>query len=234
MGGYARQELEGEFIEPEGVLFKREWFRVIDEEPQGLTWVRPVDLAVSVKDTADRTATAKMARRREGQVVVSAGLAARMEWPDARRVLIDLAKTEKSVLVVERVASQLMAVQDLRRDPEIMANGIGIVEELPEPSGAGKVGRWRAVQAEAANHGIELVRGAWVADFLDEVCSVTGEMTHAHDDWMDMLAMGYKHLPAVISAESLRRPPQGLLGQRGEYVQLAVEGALSGTQGMVE
>jgi PBSX family phage terminase large subunit len=36
---WLRQEVEGEFVDPAGALFKREWFSVIDHAPADLHWV---------------------------------------------------------------------------------------------------------------------------------------------------------------------------------------------------
>ncbi len=39
-----RQEVDGEFIDPSGALFKRQWFSVVDSAPLGLKWSRYWDL----------------------------------------------------------------------------------------------------------------------------------------------------------------------------------------------
>ncbi len=54
---FARQELEGEFVELQGNVFRREWFRVIDAAPEGLRWVRYWDLAASINESADYCAS---------------------------------------------------------------------------------------------------------------------------------------------------------------------------------
>ena len=58
---WQRQEIEGEFVDPAGALFKREWFSIIDQIPPALRWVRYWDLAASTKASADYTASAAMA-----------------------------------------------------------------------------------------------------------------------------------------------------------------------------
>ncbi|MCV4697476.1 hypothetical protein OFB92_30680, partial [Escherichia coli] len=46
----------------EGGLFKRKWFkRIVSRPPAGLHWVRGYDLAVSTRDTADFTASFRVA-----------------------------------------------------------------------------------------------------------------------------------------------------------------------------
>ena len=50
---FAQQELEGEFIDPPGAIFRWEWFQIVDKAPDDLRWVRYWDLAVSTKTTAD-------------------------------------------------------------------------------------------------------------------------------------------------------------------------------------
>ncbi len=138
-GSFADQELKGLFVDPEGTLFKREWFKVIDARqlPSTLQWVRAWDLALSEEDAGDakkhkkpdRTATVLAAVDDYGTIYLRNGSAWRKEWPDTRREMIRIAKQEKVPLVIEAVAFQKAAVQEMLREPELV--GIDIKGYVP-------------------------------------------------------------------------------------------------------
>jgi phage terminase large subunit-like protein len=49
---WQQQEIEGEFCELEGALFKRHWFQIVEYAPHGLRWSRYWDLAASNQDSS--------------------------------------------------------------------------------------------------------------------------------------------------------------------------------------
>lgn len=201
VGSFARQELEGEFVDAEGTLFKREWFGIVDEPPANLRWVRAWDLALTTKQASDRTASVKCATDALGNLYIMDGIAGKWEYPDARDMIIRTAISERGVmLVVERVAFQMAAVQELYRVPELI--GTAIIGDEPDRD---KVARARAWQARAANGKVLVVAGAWVNDFLDEVCAFTADDSHEHDDYIDAVSMAVKHL-GIPSTASLIHP----------------------------
>lgn len=210
IGAYARQELGGEFTDAEGALFKREWFNVIDTAPDGLTWVRAWDLAISKRDSADRTASVRVSADSFGNVYIADGIAGRWEWNEAREIIVSTAMTERHRIVVERVAFQLAAVQELQADPRLI--GVGIVPDLPHSEGTGesvKVERARVWQARAASGKVILIRGAWVSDWLDEVTAFTADMTHRHDDYVDATSAAVRHLGTLPrTIQSIHARPQ--------------------------
>lgn len=253
-GSFAAQELGGEFVEPEGALFSREWFGIIghDSLPKGLSWVRSWDLALTEDEAGDnrrmrkpdRSASVAVAISNLGNIYIMDGMAFRKEWPEVRQIIIERAKVERIPLIVEAVAFQKAAVQELLREPELM--GIEIKPYIPgqltqpwEPPplpisqsqamyvdrgkrdrDRSKVDRARSWQARAANRQIFLVAGAWIDDFLDEVCDFRADMTHPHDDWVDAVSIAMKHLRMPTLFESLHASgkPQGLIfnkAQRG-------------------
>ena len=193
---YARQELGGEFVDLEGALFKREWFRVVDRAPDGLQWVRFWDLAASVKTTADYTVGARCALADDGTLYIGHMVRGRWEWPEARKVIVQTALTETNRMTgVEVVAFQLSAIQELRRDPLLAAVALQAV-----PVDKDKLSRalpW-AARAEAGK--VALVKGSWIAAFLDEVVSFPlGE----HDDHVDAVSGAVQMIagPEMLSTE---------------------------------
>src|SRR5215470_16057188 len=56
----ARQEIDAEFVQLAGALFKRQNIQVLEREPPGVNWVRSWDLAFTEKTTSDFTAGVKL------------------------------------------------------------------------------------------------------------------------------------------------------------------------------
>lgn len=252
-GQRREQELEGVFVDPEGTLFKRDWFNRIspDQLPEGLQWTRCWDLALTEEDAGDtkkgkkpdRTASVSISVDQFGNIYIRDGIAFRKEWPEARQVIMQSARMERTPIVIEAVAFQKAAVQELLREPELMSIDIRGYRPGEETDGyvpqtdkmyadrnakkdkdKSKVDRARVWQARAANNQIYLVEGKWsvkpdkehppmIEDFLDEVCDFRADMSHQHDDWVDAVSIGMKHLRAPTTFENLRNSakPTGLM-----------------------
>ena len=102
----------------DGGVFKREWFKIIATAPPGLKWKRGYDLAVSTKTNADYTASFRCAFDKEGNLYISGGLRARLEYPDQRRFIIDRIKNEPDTEHgIELALHGQALIQDLRREP---------------------------------------------------------------------------------------------------------------------
>jgi len=165
----------------EGAIFKREWFKVVDRAPEGLRWVRFWDLAVSVKATADYTCGARVALAGDGTLYVADVIRGRWEWPEARRIIVQAAVADGGGEIgLEKVAFQLAAVQELRREAALVHCAIREVE--PDKDKLARALPW-AARAEAGK--VALVAGSWAGAFLTEVCDFPfGE----HDDQVDAVS----------------------------------------------
>ena len=180
---WREQELEGRFVELEGALFQRSWFQTIETAPPNLKWFRYWDLAASTRTTADYTASAAVALGDDGAIYCRDMIRGRFEWPDAKRIIMQTMLTEPSTEHgIEEALHGLAAIQELRREPSIAnitLRGIRVDKD--------KVSRalpW-AARAEAGK--VKLIRGNWIAEFLDEACS----FPHGrHDDMIDSLSGG--------------------------------------------
>jgi len=180
-GAFARQELGGEFVNPEGALFRREWFKVVERAPDGLRWVRYWDLAASTRTTGDYTASAKCTLAEDGTLYIADVVRGRWEWPEARKVIIQTASAETGVEIgIEKVGFQLAAVQELLRERALVGIPMRGIEVDRD-----KIARalpW-AARAEAGK--VALVTGAWIAEFLGEVCDFPEGQ---HDDQVDAVS----------------------------------------------
>lgn len=182
---WAAQELEGQFIDPPGAVFRREWFRVVSAPPAGLQWCRYWDLAASTRASADYTASVAVAMGQDGTVYLRDMVRGRWEWPDQERIMIQVMLSEPQTRQgIEKALHGAAAVQDLVRRPELA----GIAIEGISPEGD-KLTRSLALAARAEQGKVALVAGPWNAPFIDELCSFTGDGS-THDDQVDSAAGG--------------------------------------------
>jgi predicted phage terminase large subunit-like protein len=208
----------------DGGVFKREWFKIANAAPPGLKWKRGYDLAVSTKTTADYTASYRCAFDKEGNLYISGGLRARLEYPDQRRFIIDRIRNEPDTEHgIELALHGQALIQDLRREPGVRGHLLrGIKAESDKLTRAltwaplaeeGKVFLVRNAMSEPP-----LVSGGlpkatpchrtslserqslpsrlqnWIPDFLDEV---TAFPNAGHDDQVDAVS---------VAVQMLKRP----------------------------
>lgn len=174
-------------LPPDGAMFQRQWFEVIDEAPEGLHWVRYWDLAASTKTTADYTAAAAVAIDGDGNIYIRDMIRGRWEWPDARRIIKQTMLDEpKARHHIEQALHGLAALQDLRRDPDLV--NIAIAGVRVDKDKVSRALPW-AARAEAGK--VRLVRGPWINDFLLEVCAFP---LGTHDDQVDTVSGGVQAL----------------------------------------
>jgi predicted phage terminase large subunit-like protein len=173
-----------------GGAFQREWFRqVIDEAPKGLKWARGYDLAVSTKTSADYTASFRCAFDRSGNLYIADGFRKRIEYPEQRRFVIERMKAELDTRHgVEAALHGQALVQDLRREREIRFRPLKSVKVDGD-----KLTRALAWANLAEEGKVILVRGPWIADFLEEVCRFTGR-NDRHDDQIDAVSLAVRLL----------------------------------------
>jgi predicted phage terminase large subunit-like protein len=206
-----RQEILAEFVAVEGALFQRNQFNIVDSAPADLKWLRTYDLALTTNEASDRTASLCGARGVDAcpchgildPLYIRDGFAMKAEYPEVKAAMIGQALVDgRGVrILVETVAFQLAAFQELQRVPELV--GYSIVGEKPK---GGKIERLRPAQDRAVQGQIHLVRGAWINDFLDEITSITVEMEQEHDDYGDALSSLVKNVPEPVRVQRLRQP----------------------------
>ncbi len=195
----AAQEIDAEFLDAAGSLFRREQIRIVDDAPPGLRWARAYDLAASTKTSADYSASIACAIGSDGTVYLRDGWRMRAEWPDVRRVIIETMRAEPTALhVIEQAMHGLAAVQELLREPALY--GIAITAQ---PVDRDKYTRALPLAARAEQGKLALVRGAWVSEWLDEALRFPAA---THDDYVDAATLAYaaaaQHSMQLILAEA--------------------------------
>ena len=180
----ARQEIDAEFVQLAGALFKRQNILVVDTEPPGVSWVRSWDLAFTEKTTSDWTAGAKMGMTADGTVVIADVVTGQMEWPDAVRTISNTSKLDGTQVRqgIECVSAQVGVLQTLLRDPLLLAHTFTPIEVHKD-----KLTRALPLVARSEQGKLAIVRGNWNQSFLDELCAFPEGL---HDDQVDACSGG--------------------------------------------
>jgi predicted phage terminase large subunit-like protein len=188
------QELEGEFVDGEGGLFRRDWFGVVDPAalPRMVRKVRGWDLAGSdARKAADPDFTAGVLVAADGQGTC---------------YVLDVKRLRSSPQAVEQAVRQTAELDGretliwMEREPgsagvslcdhyaRHVLNGYAFHDERCSGS---KATRAQPLAAAAERGLIKLLAGHWVKDFLDELeIFPMGN----HDDQVDATALAFAKL----------------------------------------
>ncbi len=167
---------------PEGAMFQRGWFEVVDAAPADARWVRYWDLAATEPKAGrdpDWTAGCKMGEK-DGVFYIS----------DMRHLQASPMNVE---LEVKQAASLDGRYMEIHMEQEPGSSGVNTIDHYQRTVLKGfpfygskatgsKVERARPLSAAAQAGNVKLVRGPWISAFLDEV-----EMfpTGSYDDQVD-------------------------------------------------
>jgi predicted phage terminase large subunit-like protein len=186
---WQRQELLGEFVEPGGALYKRSWFKTVNEMPgtERLS-VRAWDCAAT-SGGGDWSVGLRMHRINNAFYVDSV---IRGQWgPD-----------ELDAIQRQTAGSDGQAVTILlEREPgsagkranQYVKNALGNYNVLEEPPSGSKYERAKPSAKEAARGNLVLVNGNWITSFLDEVADFNGEKDGV-DDQVDAFSLAFNYL----------------------------------------
>jgi predicted phage terminase large subunit-like protein len=195
----ARQEVDAEFVQLAGALFKRENVAVLDAEPPGLRWVRSWDLAFTEKSSSDYTAGARVAMDSDGRIVLADMVHLRAEWPAVVRTIANTARLDGPAVQqgIEVVGAQVGALQTLLRDPMLTGYTFKPIEVTKD-----KMTRALPLVARSEQGKFAVVRGQWTQGFLDELAAFP---EGKHDDMVDattgaltLLTNATDHFVAVV------------------------------------
>lgn len=174
---FQKQELDADIISLSAGVVEASWFDLIDFRQMSGGY-RCWDLAVSLKTTADYTASVK-GQWVDGNFVIQNITRGRLEYPRIKSLIKETAKMDgKDTIIALEVAGQQKAFyDDLRADPEM--RGYAIKAYRPDSDKLARAMPWIA-RAEGGQ--VKLMRGAWNQDFLDEAEEFSATMSHSHDD----------------------------------------------------
>lgn len=175
-------------VRQKGPLFQREWFRIVDEPPAGIRWVRRWDLAATeVKPGKDPDWTA----------------GAKVGWKDGVLYIADIVRKRARPMAIEQLIQQTAELDGkdvaIRMEQEPGSSGLNTIDNYArrvlvgydfrgERSTGDKVSYARPLSAAAEAGNVVLVRGPWNKDFLDEVEPFP--TPGVHDDQVDAVSKG--------------------------------------------
>lgn len=207
----ALQELEGNFIEIAGLMFSREWFELVDEAPRDAMRVRYWDKA-STPGSGCYTAGLLMAMDQRGIVYIEDVV--RGQWSYHERDIVieqtaeaDARKYQGEVIIIaeqeggsggKEVMHQM--ITNLGRFPvqrDIVSGKQSRMVDGIELPGQPKIVRAMPLSGQAEAGNVKIVRGRFVQDLLDELCSFP-ESTFA--DQVDAASGAFNRLKGKIFA----------------------------------
>lgn len=182
---FARQELEGEFVDFSNSRIRREWI-MRETPPPGLPVVLGVDLAISQRDGADYTAIVALSRAPDGRIFVLDAARDRLPFHSVLEFIKARAAHWNPVAIaIEAVQYQAAIVQELLRTTTLPVRGI-------QP-GKDKLARFAPVEARYEQRLIHHA-AAMPPAFEDELLAFPNGN---HDDMADALAYAFAALPQV-------------------------------------
>lgn len=185
----ASQELEGEFVDPDGGLFQRAWFRTVEAAPTGFGTVscRHWDLAATEGD-GDYTVGVKIVRATDGTFCIVDVV--RGQWSPSKRDTVILETARRDGPAVNVGIEEEPGSAGKHQSEHLIRLLAGFSVKAVRPSGPKEVrARPLAAQMEAGN--VTLLRSPWNGALVDEFCSFPGG---AHDDQVDAAAGAFNAL----------------------------------------
>ncbi|MDH3581688.1 MAG: phage terminase large subunit [Hyphomicrobiales bacterium] len=193
-------------VPAEGNLVRRDWIRFVDEVPNrgpGTQIVQSWDVASTTGGNSDWSVctTWMIVKRQYYLVDVWRG---RLEYPNLKRMLIDLAHRHKpDSILIEKAGPGLHLVQELRDNPE---TGVPVPFGIA-PEG-GKLVRMEAQCARFEAGQVYLLKDApWLGDFMNEILAFPNSR---HDDQIDSVSQFLNWAEGYWS----RRPTVSLFGPK--------------------
>jgi predicted phage terminase large subunit-like protein len=189
LGTYAYTSLyQGAPLPAGGGMFKREWFEIVEAAPAQCTRVRAWDKA-GTEGGGDYSAGAKVTLDESSGLFYVEDVV-RGQWSALGRERIMRQTAELDGTAVDIVLEQEPGSGGLESAQASIRNLAGFYVTAEKVTGdkATRAMPW-AAQCEAGN--VRIVRGAWNAAFLDELCSFP---YGAHDDQVDAGSAAFNRL----------------------------------------
>lgn len=181
-----------------GMLFRREWFTIIDAVPAG--WIQSIRFW-------DRAATKPNERNPDPDWTRGIKI---YKYADGRFVVVDLKSTRDTPGKVEqlikstashdttsvRVASQTDPGSAGKKEAEVFISMLAGWDVHTAPNSKDKVTRAKPVSSQAEHGNIYVLRAAWNEEFFTELENFP---EGGHDDIVDVLSGGFNELAGGLS-----------------------------------
>ncbi len=172
-----------------GLVFNRVWFEIRDVHPAAVTWMRAWDNAATLGQ-GDYTAGVKLGRDESGVYWVAdvvRGQWSAMQRDQVIRQTALLDGPDVAIVLEQEPGSSGKQVAEI--GVRMLA---GYIVSVDKPT-TDKLTRARALASQAEAGNVKLVRGAWNADYLDEL---HGFPEAKHDDQCDASCLAFNRLLA--------------------------------------
>jgi predicted phage terminase large subunit-like protein len=180
--------------------------------PRRLEKVRGWDLAVTEKQLADYTATAKIALDpSNGNLYILKIYRNQLAWPKNQKLIIETGRKERIRVRMEAVAGFIACYQVVKA---ALLGVCSVTKSVPKGDKLVRANRWLP-KAEAGK--LFLVRGAWNQEFKDELESFP---MGKHDDMVDAISIAFELVEYVTRKRGQAgKRPEGRIRPKGVRVK---------------
>tara|TARA_Y100001973_G_scaffold42267_1_gene63098 strand:- start:15621 stop:16805 length:1185 start_codon:yes stop_codon:yes gene_type:complete len=187
---FARQELEGEFIDDSSNLIKADWWQYYRVLPKVKRLVWSWDTAFEKGKENDYSVGTLWADCQDGYYLVDL-VRDKFEFPELKRTVINsFQKYKSSVIIIEKKASGHSLIQELRRSTSLPIKEIKVDKD--------KLSRVHAINAYIESGRVFLPEGQpWLKDFVEE-CSLFPS-PKIHDDQVDSMTQALNYMIRIGS-----------------------------------
>jgi predicted phage terminase large subunit-like protein len=196
---FLAQECDAEIIEMAGEIINPSWFNLI-EYIRPVEGVRYYDLAVSVKTSADYTASALCSFSGQDFCINHMGLF-KLTYPELRHKIIEQAEQDGTgiTIAIEQSGQQQAIIDDLQGITELKRFTI----QAHKPTGD-KLARAMPWVSRAECGAVKVCMAGWNKEFFEQCSSFTADDSHLHDDMVDAVSGGYAIINNQVSVTAMR------------------------------
>jgi len=178
--------------EPKGGIFQRAWFsNFVDGYPATLDRVRFWDVA-STENGGDWTVGCRVSKDERNRIFIESVVRGQWSPGNVDRIMRQVAEIDgKSIKIVEEQeggSSGKSVIFSRGTNPDSLQGW----DYTGRRATGAKSTRWKSLAAQAELNNVYLVRGAWNAEFIDELVKVP--KASVHDDQADASAGGFNEL----------------------------------------
>ncbi len=194
-------------------LLSRDKFKIIPYAPSEIThWCRGWDLAFKDKQKNDFTSGMRVALGPDGSLYISRGIRYKREWPESRERIITTGQIELDTdIAVETVAAQVLAWQELVRDPRLANRRIIEAPVDGDKRTRAMAWAWRKIHLVAEDPDLH---SDWIQPFLTQAASFP---YGKNDDDIDAVSVGVSGIALgsggtkTVSAPAIVTPREAVL-----------------------
>lgn len=172
----------------EGGMFKRAWFATVPAIPHGTRFVRGWDLAATAGGTGARTAGVKIGRMPNGRFIIADCVKDRLAPAGVERLIKNTASQDGYAVKISMPQDPGQAGKD-QASYLVLALAGYTAEATPESGDKEMRAQPLAAQAEAGN--VDILKGDWNEEYLEEICAFPGS---PQSDQMDASSRAFNSL----------------------------------------